>query len=249
MREVTNQIGDESVRRHYAQEMRERIAAFFGSARKGSRSGNMGSNTSGGSSFGKPYAGAKGRIAMTRSLTNSRLLKTGGAATADLPVREAALISAVICHPDLLTESFDTFFALEFENKAVAALQGAIIEAHGQTSARTREDLLASPTLQAHAPLIEQIDKAVSRARLWVFTQSAAYDDALSAYNQAIQLYQRAKGLSNELRAAEEALVKDGSEANWARFQDIQLQVRRTQGLDALLEGFGTSSGRPSRNF
>ncbi len=249
MREVTNQIGDESVRRHYAQEMRERIAAFFGSARKGSRSGNMGSNSSGGSSFGKPYAGAKGRIAMTRSLTNSRLLKTGGAATADLPVREAALISAVICHPDLLTESFDTFFALEFENKAVAALQGAIIEAHGQTSARTREDLLASPTLQAHAPLIEQIDKAVSRARLWVFTQSAAYDDALSAYNQAIQLYQRAKGLSNELRAAEEALVKDGSEANWARFQDIQLQVRRTQGLDALLEGFGTSSGRPSRNF
>jgi DNA primase len=62
-------------------------------------------------------------------------------------------------------------------------------------------------------------------------------------------LYQRARGLNKDLKAAEDALALDGSEANWARFQDIQLQVRRTQGLDALVEGFGVSSGRPSRNF
>jgi DNA primase len=158
-------------------------------------------------------------------------------------------MSAVICHPDLLSEAFDTFFGLEFENKSIAALSAAIIEAHGETSARTREDLIAHKAMMPHAQTIEQVDKAVSRSRLWVFTQEAAFDDALSAFNQALQLYQRAKGLSSELREAEEALVKDGSEANWARFQDIQLQVRRTQGLDALLEGFGTSSGRPSRNF
>ena len=186
---------------------------------------------------------------MTRSLTNSRLLKTGNKTSSDIPIREAALVSAVLCHPDLLSEFFDTFLGLEFENKAVAALQGVIIEAHGETGARTREDLMGSAVISQHASTIEQIDSIVSRSRLWVFTQEAAYDDAQSAFSQALQLYQRAKGLNNELRAAEEALVQDGSEANWARFQDIQLQVRRTQGLDALLEGFGTSSGRPSRSF
>ncbi|KAG1648942.1 hypothetical protein GQR58_029452 [Nymphon striatum] len=224
MREVTNQISDESVRRHYAQDMRERIAAFFGTSTTDNRGRNNNNNSSyGASKFGKPYGGGKSRIAMTRSLTNSRLTKNTADSVGDIPVREAALMSAVICHPDLLSEAFDAFFALEFENKSVANLKGAYY--------------------------LEQVDKAISRARLWVFTEEAAFDDALSGFNQALQLYQRAKGLSNELRAAEEALVKDGSEANWARFQDIQLQVRKTQGLDALVEGFGTSSGRPSRNF
>lgn len=249
MREVTNQISDESVRRHYAQDMRERIAAFFGAAPTGQRSNSNAAGSYGGSKFGKSYAGGKSRIAMTNSLTNSRLTKTGKTGSGDLPVREAALMSAVICHPDLLSETFDTFFALEFDNKAISALRGAVIEAHGETGARSREELLAHRSLLPHTQTIEQMDKAISRARLWVFTEEAAFDDALSAFNQALQLYQRAKGLSNELRAAEEALVVDGSEANWARFQDIQLRVRRTQGLDALLEGFGTSSGRPSRNF
>lgn len=249
MREVTNQIADESVRRHYAQDMRERVAAFFGAAPSNQRGNSGAGGNYGGTRFGKPYAGAKSRIAMTSSLTNSRLTKTVSSSAGDIPVREAAIMSAVICHPDLLSEKFDTFFALDIENKAIAALRGAVIEAHGDTGARAREDLLAHRAMLPHTHTIEQIDKVVSRSRLWVFTQEAAFDDALSAFNQALQLYQRAKGLSNELRAAEEALVKDGSEANWARFQDIQLQVRRTQGLDALLDGFGTSSGRPSRNF
>lgn len=249
MREVTNQISDESVRRHYAQDMRDRVSAFFGAAPSGQRGIRGSGSNYPGSNFGKSYAGAKSRIAMTNSLTKSRLTKSGSSESGDIPVREAALMSAVICHPDLLSEAFDTFFGLEFENKSIAALSAAIIEAHGETSARTREDLIAHKAMMPHAQTIEQVDKAVSRSRLWVFTQEAAFDDALSAFNQALQLYQRAKGLSSELREAEEALVKDGSEANWARFQDIQLQVRRTQGLDALLEGFGTSSGRPSRNF
>lgn len=247
MREVTNQIGDESVRRHYGQDMRERITAFFGAPSAGKPS-RAGSGFTGGK-FGNAKIPGRSRIAMTPRLANSRLTKSGSVSVPEMPVREAALMSAVICHPDLLGEAFDSFMALEFEHKGLKALRGAIVEAHGDTGARVREDLVVHPSIFPHTQTIEQLDKAVSRARLWVFTQEAAFEDALAAFEQAMQLYKRAKGLSRELRDAEAALAKDGSDANWARFQDIQLQVRRTQGLDALVEGFGVSSGRPSRNF
>ncbi|MDZ7824276.1 MAG: DNA primase [Ahrensia sp.] len=249
MREITNQIADEAVRRHYGQDMRERIAAFFGTTPKAKSGGYKNDNAS---SY-RNNIGTKGRIAVTNRLANSRMTKGDGDAltmqASDIAVREAAIISAVMYHPDLMLDAFDEFMAIEFEHRELAALRGAIIEAHGATGARIRETLMAHPAMRAHSQIIARVDAVVSRSRLWVFTDQAAYDDAQAAFDQAMQLYRRARGLASELRAAEEALANDGTEANWARFQDIQSQVRRTQGLDALVEGFGISSGRPSRNF
>ncbi|KPB01206.1 DNA primase [Ahrensia marina] len=250
MREVTNQIADESVRRHYAQDMRERVAMFFGTAPAGNNRTGSGKSNYGGGGYNRAKGGGlKGRIAVTSQLANSRLTKTGVVNVSDMPVREAALMSAIICHPDILVDSFDRFMSFEFDNKSLNDLRSAVIEAHGETAARLRADLVRHPALLAYTDVIAQVDRVVSRSRLWVFTEEAAFEDALSAFEQAVQLYQRARGLNRELKAAEDALALDGSEANWARFQDIQLQVRRTQGLDALVEGFGVSSGRPSRNF
>jgi len=86
--------------------------------------------------------------AVSDRLARSRLVsaRTGG----ELPLREAALISAVICHPDLINEAFDDFVAMEFEHAGLEAMRGAVLEAHAASGARTREDLLAAPALVAH---------------------------------------------------------------------------------------------------
>ena len=66
---------------------------------------------------------------------------------------------------------------------------------------------------------------------------------------KALRLHARARGLSRELRAAEAALAEDPTETNYNRLVSVQGQVRREHGLDALIEGFGLSSGRPVKSF
>lgn len=242
LREAAGRIGDESVRRHYSQDMRERANAFFGvpSAR-----GNDGAFGGKGRTSGKL---PRGRIAVSERLSRSRIVAPR-TLKGVVPLREAALLSAVTCHPDLIGEHFDAFTALELESAELAALRGAILEAHAETGARDRETLLAHAACTSHAGAIEAVDNAIRRARLWVFTGEAAFDDARHAFDQALRLHARARGLSRELRAAEAALAEDPTETNYNRLVSVQGQVRREHGLDALIEGFGLSSGRPVKSF
>jgi DNA primase len=55
--------------------------------------------------------------------------------------------------------------------------------------------------------------------------------------------------LRRELRAAEAALGSDASDFNFGRLADIRREIDRTESLEALVEGFGISSGRPTRSF
>lgn len=243
LREAAGRIGDEGVRRHYAQEMRERTNAFFGMPDGGRRSGTAGAH-------GRPAAGRapRGRIAVSERLARSRLLGPATAGEA-VPLREAALLSAALCHPDLMADHFDAFTALELDNGRLGALRGALLEAHAETGARTRQDLTAHGACGGHMATIEAVDGAVRRSRLWVFTQEAAYEDARHAFAQAMQLQARARGLSRELKAAEAALAEDPTDINYNRLVSVQHRLRQERGLDALIEGFGVPSGRPVRSF
>ena len=60
-------------------------------------------------------------------------------------------------------------------------------------------------------------------------------------------LHRRQRTLHKELRDAETALADDTSEANFARLVDIQKQLANAEGTEALIEGFGSSSGRQMR--
>jgi DNA primase len=51
------------------------------------------------------------------------------------------------------------------------------------------------------------------------------------------------------LEAAEAACQHELSEANWARLQSILAELEKAEGTEALVEGFGSQSGRPARNF
>jgi DNA primase len=52
-----------------------------------------------------------------------------------------------------------------------------------------------------------------------------------------------------ELKAAEGALAADDSEENLARLVEIRNEMAKEAGTEALIEGFGVSSGRPARSF
>jgi DNA primase len=76
---------------------------------------------------------------------------------------------------------------------------------------------------------------------------SASDRDAEDGWLQALTLQRRKRTLNKELKDAEIALATEPSEANLARLVDIQHQLARSEGTEALIEGFGISSGRQAR--
>jgi DNA primase len=166
-----------------------------------------------------------------------------------MPAREAALVSAVLCHPDLLAEHFDDFTALDLDHGGVERLRSAILEACAAGRPRTREALVDHPAVARQAETIALLDALIARARLWSATGQAAPEDAREAFRQALQLHRRARTLNRELRSAERALATDSTEFNLARLTDIRREIDQTDSLEALVEGFGLSSGRPVKSF
>jgi DNA primase len=62
-------------------------------------------------------------------------------------------------------------------------------------------------------------------------------------------LQRSAGALHKELKAAEAALATDPTEENYRHLVEIQAQFRDVQAPEALVDGFGVSSGRVARNF
>jgi DNA primase len=75
----------------------------------------------------------------------------------------------------------------------------------------------------------------------------AAPDDVLVTWKQLIGLHRQWHSLVRELRDAECALGRDTTEANYSWLQDVKARLSQLNGAEALIEGFGTPSGRPAR--
>lgn len=245
LRAATNLIQDESVRRHYGQAMRELINAHFGAPRSG-RSGGRDQKSRYGAGGGKGRSGmAGGRLAISESLSRSRLLAGGEG----MPLREAAVVATVLSHPGLLGEHFDDFTGCDLDHGGLERLRSAILDACATGRPRSREALLEHPSLVSQKAAVDALDSLIRRARLWTATQEAAFEDAQEGFRQALRLHRRAKSLRRELRAAEAALGSDASEINFGRLADIRKEIDETESLEALVDGFGVSSGRPTRSF
>ena len=66
---------------------------------------------------------------------------------------------------------------------------------------------------------------------------------------QLVALHRQWHSLIKELRDAEQALGQDSTEANYSWLQDVKARLSDLDRTEALIEGFGTSSGRPVRSL
>ena len=62
-------------------------------------------------------------------------------------------------------------------------------------------------------------------------------------------MHRRSGALHTELQKAEAALAREASEHNLARLRDIQAQLSALEGTEAVIEGFGETSGRHRRDL
>lgn len=240
LRELTGRVRDESLRFHYAQEMRERVQAFFGMQRGGG-GGQRRQEGRPGYAGGKGGAAAAGRIAVSESLARSALVRQSGGV---MPLREAVLVVTLVNHPRLLDENFDAVERLELTHPDLRQLQAAVVDVFAHDHAGGRAGLVAALQAQGLDELWERAVLLVRRARQWPAMEDAAFEDARDAFLQALHLHRSAGFLHKELKAAEMALANDPTDENYRHLVEIQAQLRDVHATEALIEGFGVQSGR-----
>lgn len=240
LRTLTSSIRDESVRYHYSQDMRERTQAFFG-ARKDNRGHGKSSDNRG---YGGRGGQAAGRLAVSDRLAHSALVRSSGPV---MPLREATIVVALANHAALLDAYFDQAAMLDLEHPDLKRLLAALLDiaAHGETHGPA--EVRAGLEARGLSETWERALLLVRGAHQWPALEDAALEDAREAFVQALHLQRSAGFLHKELKAAELALATDPTEENYQRLVELQSHIREAQSAEALVEGFGVTSGRVAR--
>lgn len=249
LQEVVNSITDETVRRHYRQDLMGRMRALFSPSggRDGGRGswqgGGQGSGWQGGGRQGRTRPGGEARTHVSRGsgIGQSALIR---GPMADLPRNEALLLFCLLNHPFLLEEFSEEIATLPFVNPEADRLRQALLAAHLEGHLEQGESVApwrADPELEALAKRVGTL----SNPRMdWPAYPDTSPEDTRIWWQQRMALHHKAHALSRELKDAERSLGEDPSEANFAWLCDVQRRLSTLDGTEALVEGFGLSSGR-----
>jgi DNA primase len=249
--EVTNTIGDPSVRKYYRQDLDERVRALFAPAQAEARSRGWGNSRFGeqnASWQGKGRGRQAGPPAVLRpgvQLTTSQIVR--GARSA-LPPREALILLTVVNHPWLLETHAEELAELEFRHPDGDRLRRAILDAsagHVLTSAELR----AAITGLGLGALLARVEGTITHASDWAAREGAAEEDVSLSWTHVVSLHRKSRTLHKELKDAELALGSEPTEENLTWLKDVQARLSALEGAEALIDGFGGPSGRPVRTF
>jgi DNA primase len=270
--EVIATIGDEAVGRYYRQDFAARLRQLFAPAEiatrrrdwddRGRRPGPGPRNVRPRTAFG----GNEGYGAASPQLHASPLHR--GHRTS-IPRREALILQAALNHPWLLHDRLEELAETEFRHADARKLKAVLIDVlahrfgheagHDGSQDRSQEpdhrveaeraELLAHLTRQGFADLLGRIERTITTPSVWGARPEAAAGDVLLTWKQLLALHRQWHSLTRELKDAELALGQDNSEANYTRLRDVKSRLSTIDGTEALIEGFGDQSGRPTRSM
>src|SRR6266702_230299 len=274
IKELSNGIRDEVVRRYYRQDLAERLQRTFapeggrgnfagrGNFRPGQAGrpfqprGGGGVNRFGGQGFGgQGRRGAPGPIvlpsgpyqAASAQLAASPIMKGQRSA---ISRREALILQILINHPWLLHDHLEEVAALELAHPEAHKLRAGIIAAfandhhHSPDPGEQAEKMRSDIEKGGFSQLLQRVENGITTQAVWGAREGAAPDDVLSTWHQLVALHRQYHSLLRELKDAELALGEDPSEANMAWLRDVKARIGEVDGTEALIEGFGELSGR-----
>lgn len=258
LKQLTAVIADESVRRLYQQEMRDRLNALFRPQYNGGASGfqqrggkGQSHRGEGGGRFGQ--GGASGGVGRAFNVSDRLARSTIVRGYAELPaLREVVLALTIVNHPQLLLDEYDEIAAIDFENRELQRFWASMLPIAATAGANlSREYLLEKLVAQGFEALLNMLEQQVRNARLWTATEQAAPEDAREGYRQALSLHKRTKALrfekmelEREIAATTEAGDEASIELLLRALSEVQLEIVRMENQEAIIDGFGVMSGR-----
>jgi DNA primase len=263
--EVTAAIGDDSVRKYYRREFGDRLRQMFDAGdrpqtrQKPGRRANSDWRTANRKennfrhapsryspvairplSHGEPYVVASAQLAASPVHRGHR---------AAIPLREALILQAVINHPWLLHDHLEELAGVEFRHAGAARVKSELIDIFAHGAASDGEAMIAELGRRGLTEVAARMSKAITTPSVWGAQSEAAPDDVLMTWKQLVALHRQWHSLIKELREAEQALGQETTEANYSWLQDVKGRLAVLDGTEALIEGFGASSGRPVRSL
>ena len=263
--EVTAAIGDDSVRKYYRREFGDRLRQMFDAgdrpqtrqkpgrrANSDWRMANRKENNFRHApsryspvairplSHGEPYVVASAQLAASPVHRGHR---------AAIPLREALILQAVINHPWLLHDHLEELAGVEFRHAGAARVKSELIDIFAHGAASDGEAMIAELGRRGLTEVAARMGKAITTPSVWGAQSEAAPDDVLMTWKQLVALHRQWHSLIKELREAEQALGQETTEANYSWLQDVKARLAVLDGTEALIEGFGASSGRPVRSL
>jgi DNA primase len=259
---ITASIADEAVRKYYRQDFTARIAQLFAPPPgqryqpRGQRAQESWRNrpSERGQRFGvppRPEPGSRNTpyVVVSQQMASSPLHR--GRVT--VPRREALILQAALNHPWLLHDHLEELSGLEFRHPDAEKLKGALIDiaAHDASHGAALEPAALSAELNARnlTEAAGRIAAAITTPSVWGAGADAAPDDVLVTWQQLVALHRQWNSLTRELKDAEQALGQDNNEGNYLRLRDVKARLSNMDGTEALIEGFGASSGRGVRSL
>jgi len=269
--EVTAAIADDAVRKYYRQDFSARLSQFFAPERAQQGEARWREPRSG-ANWREPRPGGNWRqrrnsewqrgdaprpagrstpyVVLSQQLASSPVHR--GHRTA-VPRREALILQAALNYPWLLHDHLEELASLEFRHADAERLKSALIDiaAHsaGHAAMFDAEALKAELAARNLTEAMQRIALSITTPSVWGARPEAAPDDVLVTWTQLVALHRQWHSLTRELKDAEQALGQDASEANYLRLRDVKARLSRMEGTEALIEGFGASSGRGVRSL
>ena len=96
---------------------------------------------------------------------------------------------------------------------------------------------------------LDKMEGTLKGQGVWQILPEAADLDAETGLRHALALHYKSVELNKALKAAQNALDVEWTEDSFKRLQDILSQITTVDGTEALIEGFGSLSGRAARGF
>ena len=239
IRTLVARIEDASVRSHYEQDVRRRLAEALGEARdpaaaaKGSpvrgpqRAPYQGSGWRGqrGPSDPQPL-----HAHASPSLKGSRLVSGDAAAP---PYREALLLRTVLYHPWLIEEHAEELASLPLTSTALARLRDALLSCHALDNSLDRAALHTQLTKAGLDRVVELVERAITHRCDRFAEPETERAEVEVGWRHALALHIRQIGLRQSLAAAERTWHEEGSDEALARICEIQRQLACSAENDA----------------
>ncbi len=254
LKQLVGVIADENVRRHYQQDMRDRLNGFFQPQFQNRGNERRSFDRGGGQSRGRGNEGPRGpRLSgggISDRLARSGLVR-GHQETPAL--RESVLALTVINHPALMQDEYDEIASIDYDNRELQRLWSVMLGAAAAVAGPhlTREHLLERMEEQGFGSLLQGLEQQIRNARLWIATSEAAMEDAREGYRQALAFHKRAKALrfqkielEREIAEATEAGNGEVIDQLMRALQEVHFEGLRLENQEAIIDGFGVLSGR-----
>ena len=237
MKALVGRIGDQSVRGHYEQEVRQTLFSLNRAVLReiggGGRSG--GPQRTGGRQNNvqtdwrvreRARMQQKGRpVALAAAVAGSGL----GTRLAALPAREALILKALVNHPWLIEEHAEQIATLEFTAPALVELKAAIL------AALAEEIPLDSVGLHNHlsgtglSHVVALVERAITHKGDRFAEPEADKEAVETGWCHAVALHERQVGLRRDLVVAEQRWLEEQSEDAFQRLCEIKARQNQVE--------------------